>query len=507
LFDFEHLTTTNGFDFENLVNARQNNYAWSMAELGDYIYVGTGRNILANIIKAFNENIALPSLVGPCCPAPLNNQAEIWRYKKNGLLPWNRVYTAPLESGIFGFRYMVQHRPFGGSPCLYAAGYGRNVEILKSTNGCDWCKTENNLQGTSSRAMVSHKGKLYVATVDALGSGSDVPLLYRSEDPEFCPWELVTDTSAPNFDPDKNPRGAISNMTVFNDRIYVATSNPDGVQVWRSNSPEPKLNDWTLIVDGGFGNPSNKYSLAMGVFKKHLYVSATKPLPLAWAIPMGCEIIRIDKKDNWQLVVGGRSLLSPLFGNDERKSISGLGPGFNNPFNVYGWQIQEYRGKLFVSTFDDSSNMEVILTTLLANRSALEQLISPALTKLLIEIYEGIVQLLRLIKYPGGFDLYVSDDGVNFSPVFLDGLANPKNYGGRILFVDSNKNLYIGTANPIEGCEVWRVKDIGYWDLFLCDDNHYNNIWKSNEAIIEKINALVDNMPAISKILTNDYLF
>ena len=36
---FKNLTPTNGFDYNNLNNARQNNYAWSMSELGDYIYV------------------------------------------------------------------------------------------------------------------------------------------------------------------------------------------------------------------------------------------------------------------------------------------------------------------------------------------------------------------------------------------------------------------------------------------------------------------------------------
>ena len=42
---FEKLNKINGFDFKNPINAKQNNYAWSMAELGDYIYVGTGRNV------------------------------------------------------------------------------------------------------------------------------------------------------------------------------------------------------------------------------------------------------------------------------------------------------------------------------------------------------------------------------------------------------------------------------------------------------------------------------
>ncbi len=36
---FEKLNAIKGFDKWNPVNAHQNNYAWSMAEMGDYIYV------------------------------------------------------------------------------------------------------------------------------------------------------------------------------------------------------------------------------------------------------------------------------------------------------------------------------------------------------------------------------------------------------------------------------------------------------------------------------------
>ncbi len=32
---FESLTPLNGLDFNNLINARQNNYAWSISDLGD----------------------------------------------------------------------------------------------------------------------------------------------------------------------------------------------------------------------------------------------------------------------------------------------------------------------------------------------------------------------------------------------------------------------------------------------------------------------------------------
>ncbi len=497
---FVNLTPINGFDNKDLNNARQNNYAWSMNELDGFIYVGTGRNILVNIIKAIEPRTNIPDIIKP---DPVDNLAEIWRYKKDEKLNWERVYKAPVGSGITGFRYMINHVPFGGSEALYAASFGASVQILKSTNGVNWFFVPGNLAGTSSRAMVSHNGKLYVATVDE-GNSSNTPFLYSSVDPEFIPWELVIDTTNPDFDPNKNPKGAISNMAVFNNRLYVATSSSDGAAVWRTNGQEPKMNDWTLIVDKGFGDPANKYTLSIGVYKNYLYVSGTKPLPLSWFIPMGCDVIRIDKHDNWNLVVGGNHLFPSTCQHlYKSRSISGLGSGFNNPFNVYAWQIQEYKGKLLISTFDDSSNMEVILTTLLANREALYQLIGEVVTNLLIDIYWGVVEILRAIRYPIGFDLYISEDGVNFSSVFLNGLCNPNNYGGRILFVDDCHDLYLGTANPFQGCEVYKTLDLYGCSEKTHHEDHYKNLWKAREMLLEKYSIIEENMPTILKFIPN----
>ncbi len=491
---FENLTPINGFDRNNLNNARQNNYAWSMDELYNFIYVGTGRNILLNIIKAIEPKTNIPDLIKP---DPIDNQPEIWRYAKDKSLEWERVYKASIGSGMTGFRFLINHVPFGGSPCLFAASFGDSAKVLKTTNGVNWFMVPGKLEGTSSRAMISHLGKLYVATVDEANL-SDVPFLYSSVDPEFYPWELVIDPNKPEFDPNRNPKGAISNMAVFNNRIYVATSSSEGAAVWRTNGREPKMNDWTLIVDKGFGDPANKYTLSIGVFKNYLYVSGTKQLPLAWLIPMGCDIIRIDKNDKWNLVVGGNPLL-PLESTNSirRRSLSGLGSGFNNPFNVYAWQIQEYKGKLLISTFDDSSNMEVILTTLLANREALYQLIGSVVTNILIEIYKGVVEILRAIRYPIGFDLYISDDGVNFSSVFLNGLNNPNNYGGRMLFVDDSNNLFLGTANPFQGCEVYKLLGLNDSLEKPCYEDHYRNLWKARKILVDKYSVIEEHAQTI----------
>jgi hypothetical protein len=501
---FDKITPTNGFDFENLNNARQNNYAWSMSELGEYIYVGTGRNIIFNIIRSIEPNTQIPALIRP---DPVDNLAEIWRYKKDGSLPWERVYKAPPNSAIVGFRFMINDRPFGGSPCIYAAAYGTKVQILKTTNGVNWFilpDPDNILQGSSSRAMVTQKGKLYLSTINELTSTTNAtPLLYSSADPEFYPWELVIDVNAPGFDPEKNPQGAISNMAVFNNRIYVATSNDAGAQVWRTNGDVPKQNDWTLIVNNGFGDPANKLTLSIGVFKEYLYVGATKQLPLAWFIPMGCDIIRIDKADQWQLVVGGYPFFpsTPPFGQ-KYKSISGFGSGFSNPFNVYAWQIQEYGSKLYISTFDDSSNMEVIFNTLLANRLALYQLIGEAITIALIAIYQSVVEILRAIRYPIGFDLYTSEDGVHFKAEVLNGLFNPNNYGGRMLFVDGNRQFYLGTANPFQGCEVWKIRSDNCREAAPVNQSYYAGLWNAKKLLTDQYDVISQSMPAIMSFMS-----
>ena len=362
MYSFKNTTPTNGFDSNNFNNCRQNNYAWSIAQLGEYIYIGTGRNIVYNIINNISPDSITPLST---TPTVANNSPEIWRYKQNDSISWEKVYTVPKYLQVSGIRFIVSHKPFNGNKYLYASSYGGNLKIFKSTNGVNWFPISDIvLKGTSSRAMISHKGKLYIATIDEMNP-TNTPSLYSSVDPEIYPWEDVIDSSNPLYDKSKNPNGSISEMIVFNDKIYVSTNNPNGVQVWRTNDSTPKLNDWTLIVDNGFGDAANQYTLSMGIYKNYLYVSGTKSLPLSWLSPIGCDIIRISTNDNWQLVVGSRPIIPSTPSKGVRtNSLSKLNSGFNNPFNVYAWQIKEYHGKLLVSTFDASTNMELILETL-----------------------------------------------------------------------------------------------------------------------------------------------
>lgn len=502
MYSFKNITPTNGFDSNNLNNARQNNYAWSMAQLDQYIYVGTGRNIPYNILNSISPQILTPISITP----PIaNNLPEIWRYKKNDSLSWEKVYSVPNYLQISGIRFLISHKPFNGNNCLYAASYGGNLKIFKSSNGINWFPLSDMiLKGTSSRAMISHKGKLYIATIDEKKPTS-TPNLYSSQDPEFYPWEDVINADNPLYDKSKNPNGSISEMTVFNDKIYVSTNNSDGVQVWRTNGSTPKLNDWTLIVDNGFGDATNQYTLSMGVFKNYLYVSATKRLPLAWLAPMGCDIIRISPNDSWQLVIGSKPIIPSAPSKGIRNnSLSGLNSGFNNPFNVYAWQIKEYHDKLLISTFDDSINMETTLEFLVTNKALIENKIGTVTTNTLIKIYHSIVSQLNSIDYPFGFDLYESTDGINFTPVFLNGFANGYNYGGRTLFVDSSDYLYIGTANPFQGCEVWKVKAKSKDSHCYSKAKNYRCLLSIKKEINDNFELLDNYIPTLLKFIPQE---
>lgn len=81
---FKKITPINGFDKINPDNAKQNNYAWSMAELDGYLYIGTARNIAYTI---FHSGL-FPDL-GPTPFDPINPTMlpEIWRYKLDGSKP------------------------------------------------------------------------------------------------------------------------------------------------------------------------------------------------------------------------------------------------------------------------------------------------------------------------------------------------------------------------------------------------------------------------------------
>lgn len=57
-----------------------------------------------------------------------------------------------------------------------------------------------------------------------------------------------------------------------------------------------------------------------------------------------------------------------------------------------------------------------------------------------------------------GFELYSTTDGINYETVTLNGFNDSFNYGCRTLLPTEN-GLYLGTANPFYGAQLWKITD------------------------------------------------
>lgn len=220
-------------------------------------------------------------------------------------------------------------------------------------------------------------------------------------------------------------------------------------------------------------------------------------------------LYRMDKNEDIELIVGDATKMFPEGGK------SGFGSGFGRHENQYIWRMEEYNGKLYVGTFDTSSLLEpvgqfangnlitmspdewqklldyaVTFLSLSADvqgedgKSAdiltliqtvdLQTIMDMVLGKIvpedadLIETVEALAELLAGVMECGsymstatrGFDMYVTEDGVNFETVTIDGFGDPYNHGCRT-FAATEDGLMVGTANPFYACQVWMLTDDG----------------------------------------------
>lgn len=470
--DFTKITPYSGFDSTDPQNARQNNYAWSFADFNGYIYVGTGRNLIFAALKSAMSSFNVPL---DYTPTNVDMAAEIWRYKKDGSTPWQKVYTSPKDpdtnaAQIIGIRSLVRFDSFGVKPALYAAAYSMSgIRILKSINGVDWFDIPTGIiQGTSSRSMMVYKDKLYLAVMSDV---ADLPsLLYSSKDPELLGWHLETKPGEEG----KNPTGIIWSIASFNNHLYLGTSSKDGFMVWRTNSDVPQVNDWKLVIDRGAGDSANATALSLVEFKGNLYVGTAYDTFsfISYIIPKGAEIIRINRNDEWMIIVGGPALqpTDPQTGK-RNHPLSGFLNGFYNPYNLYMWQMKVFNGRMFIGTYDSSASVEPTYELLLKNKEFMIQTMGAELTDIMILFMRLQVLVLSKIKSQIGFDFYVTDDGINFKRIDTTGFGDPQQYGIRNIFISDDNTMYLGTANPFSGCDVYRLNDDSLLRRFPIDNN------------------------------------
>lgn len=468
--NFINITCHPGFDGENLLNGRQNNCACSMEDFDEYIYAGTGRNIPYAIIKRRFNQASVPLDYTPIIP---DMRAEIWRYNKNGRFPWQRVFKSQCINNedaddITAISSIVSFQSLNLKPSLYAAGVSPSgLKILKSTNGVDWFSINPNLTSSISLGkMIVYRNKIYLSVIT--DDNTSRSLLYSSTDPELCGWTSETPCGK---DESRNPIGAITSMASFNNHLYIGTYCENGFMVWRTKAEEPRADDWKLVIDKGAGDAANTTAVSIVTFNDNLYVGTgnIRRDLLNFIFPKGAEIIRLDKKDNWDIIVGGTVVEKTNPKTGMRNSpLSRINNGFFNPYNILISQMKVYNNRMYVGTYDNSSNVGPIYEFLLKNKELLDNIFDENTVRILTLFVKLQLKILSLKRNHFGFDLYESNNGRSFRIIDSYGFDDSDNIAVSSIFVSNDNSMYIGTFNPFLGTNVYRL-------LRNCCPSHSHN--------------------------------
>ncbi|HKQ98114.1 MAG TPA: hypothetical protein VJV75_09590, partial [Candidatus Polarisedimenticolia bacterium] len=429
----------------------QNSYPHAMAWFRDRLFVGTTRNILQLVSIAPDPSTDAFHLWPVRVPdgtnaLSLDQRCQIWRYDPLAGT-WEMSFQSPrLERDghsvwrDFGYRNMVVMQTRSDrAPALYvttmSSSRGNGASILRSEDGVDFQPVTKPGLGdagvTSFRALVAFRDKLYTAPAGRarLWTHSDSPVVLECADPRTADWRAVCE---PAFgDPTDL---TIFEMAVFNDHLYAGTGNAtDGFHVWKTDAHGAPPYKWKKVITGGaFRGRLNEVVMSMTVFNGALYVGGgvrRGGFDREYKVgPAAAELIRIHPDDSWDLVAG-TPRLTP---EGAKKPLSGLGPGFGNPFTGYLWCMQEHDGVLYVGTYDSSVFLSYV---------DLERV--PPRKRWIL----GALGPDNIVRQEGGFDLWASADGVSWTRVTRTGFGNPYNYGVRTM-ATTPWGLFVGAANP-----------------------------------------------------------
>ncbi|MCM8806151.1 MAG: hypothetical protein NC825_05435 [Candidatus Omnitrophica bacterium] len=444
-------------------------------------------------------------------------RGRIFRWKTDGSGDWERVYTSPLLPSSFfprdlGYRGAITFSDENGTdtgfyivstafpvpnittstrvlkfPYNFVPGQ-EPVEVMRVASPPG--------QSNTLRPISSYKGKLYVGTSRNEIYESALPVEQPPSgwphDTSTIGWNLIATDEDFNF-PWQNYKYICWQFQEFAGYLYVifGSIEPDdhvqhGFLMFRGkyDSTSPRANDagwvWEEIIgDNGLYPPGmgNKFHgvASMAVFKNYLYVGTYNDVlgPLVTQGPSGIirsihppRIFRFSEDNDCQMIIG-----DAIFDSEYpflRTRIGNYDSGFYTPsiaqlffpepynkFNYsmtqYMWWMEVYNGKLYCVTFDirvfvKYFNDETLIAFGVENPDSRAR------------ILQAIDMVKQANNDPAGFDIYFTEDGINWRILTRDGFRDQYNYGGRVMKTSKN-TMYIGTANPFYGCQVWKVEE------------------------------------------------
>lgn len=368
--------------------------------------------------------------------------------------------------------------------------------------------------------IVPFNGNLYVTVVTGKSDNKQAFAMFRgTQDEETGKWEfkvLIGDEA----DGAEYPfglgadRSGAANLVVHDGHLYIGgyndpmvalpqalglnfeplysdLSNP--VNLWRMDADENielvagEPNELFPEVIGdqgsGFGSNLNQYVWRMASYNDKLYVgtfdigSLAYPLmqftngdllertPEEWKTQIGYIIELIQS-----VIDGGITL--PLTRSAAADAKLNLG-SITDILEQIGGLLGQGGG----SDLDATEQLYNLLKKALSVYNMVHDFLPDSITGTLDEILneekiDNIYYFIRVCQYLSegerGFDLLVSDDGVNFDVITRNGFGDPYNHGCRV-FAITDQGLCLGTANPFYGTQIWKLTDLTAEDPDVTD--------------------------------------
>lgn len=309
------------------------------------------------------------------------------------------------------------------------------AQIWRKGEGNQWTAIMTDGFGNPNNFGIDHlfvfKGKLYAGTINGVEGGE----IWRSSDGSA--WERVV---AGGFGTQTN--GEVFRLFEFKDQLYASAVSYDpahGFELWRTTTGNP--DEWTRVVDNGFGNPNNATIGMTMQFKDHLYAGA-------YSFGLGDEIWRTKDGVDWQRVDTGISKPTSW-------AVSGM---------------VEYKGYLYISTFeawpDPGTIGDQVFRCRICDGSDWKKVVDNGFGNSNSSNISTLIVLQKKLYFvPGnsatGLEVWRTSSGANWKQVGFGGFGNPNNqypYFSHSSIV-YNDHLYIGTFNAVDGGQVWMLEN------------------------------------------------
>ncbi|MBQ8539305.1 MAG: dockerin type I repeat-containing protein [Ruminococcus sp.] len=360
--------------------------------------------------------------------------------------------------------------------------------------------------GGSIWDIIEYNGKLYITVVTGKNGNKQAFALFCGEPDENGEWsyDLIAGNEADGAEYPfglGSDRSGAANLMVYDDYLYIGGYNdpmlalPDvlngkfeslyrdlssPVCLWRldaDNNIEMVAGEANEVfpegpignMEAGFGSNMNQYVWRMENYNGQLYVGTFDITSLVHPIAQftNGDIFKMTKEE-WDsqidyikqvldhlglipecdkdIAATGASLEIAALA-DDIDALEDLSEDFENADVTLEYRQQFYDALLEVKE-------QYIAVRDYLSAEAKERIDAFFANERVQNFGYFVGCLYYMSQSERGFDLLVSNDGVNFDVITRDGMGDPYNHGCRVFAITDN-GLCIGTANPFFGTQVW----------------------------------------------------